>query len=159
MSSYHSKGSAACLGIDADPQTSFRTSSGNLAWLRVDLGVTRCVWNVNIICSNLTSNGEYQTLISQCLMIFTMMVVLSKLLIISPFFSGYVPPTDILITVTSEESETMDDVNSWCGQIESALSEDTLVVCDDPMSGRFVQVHNRGHNSSFHLAEVEVFGF
>ena len=62
MSSYHSKGSAACLGIDADPQTSFRTSSGDLAWWRVDLGVTRCVWNVNIICSNLTSNGEYQRL-------------------------------------------------------------------------------------------------
>ena len=62
MSSYHSKGSAPCLGIDADPQTSFRTSSGDLAWLRVDLGVTRCVWNVNIICSNLTSNGEYQRL-------------------------------------------------------------------------------------------------
>ena len=62
MSSYHSKGSAACLGIDADPQTSFRTSSGDQAWWRVDLGVTRCVWNVNIICSNLTSNGEYQRL-------------------------------------------------------------------------------------------------
>ena len=88
-----------------------------------------------------------------------MIVVLSKLLIISPYFLGYVPPTDILITVTSEEYETVDDVNSWCGQIEGALSEDTLVVCDDPMSGRFVQVHNMGHNSSLHLAEVEVFGF
>ena len=62
MSSYHSEGSAACLGIDADPQTSFRTSGGDLAWWRVDLGVTRCVWNVNITCSNLTSNGEYQHL-------------------------------------------------------------------------------------------------
>ena len=62
MSSYHSEGSATCLGIDADPQTSFRTSGGDLAWWRVDLGVTRCVWNVNITCSNLTSNGEYQHL-------------------------------------------------------------------------------------------------
>ena len=65
----------------------------------------------------------------------------------------------LVITVTSVVSDTVDDVNSWCGQIEGALTEDTLIVCDDPMSGRFVQVHNTGHSSNFHLAEVQVFGF
>ena len=73
--------------------------------------------------------------------------------------SGSAQPRDIVITVTSIESETVDDVNSWCGQIEGALSEVSLVVCDDPMSGRFVHVHNTGHRSNFHLAEVQVFGF
>ena len=73
--------------------------------------------------------------------------------------SGLAQPRDIVITVTSIESGTVDDVNSWCGQIEGALTEVSLVVCDDPMSGRFVQVHNTGHRSNFHLAEVQVFGF
>ena len=73
--------------------------------------------------------------------------------------SGSAQPRDVVITITSVESDTVDDVNSWCGQIEGALSEVSLVVCDDPMSGRFVQVHNTGHRSNFHLAEVQVFGF
>ena len=73
--------------------------------------------------------------------------------------SGSAQPRDVVITITSVESDTVDDVSSWCVQTEGALSDDTLVVCDDPMSGHFVQVHNMGHSSNFHLAEVQVFGF
>ena len=52
MSSRYSAAYAACKGIDDDTETSFKTGSGERAWWRVDLGATRCVWQVNLVKSH-----------------------------------------------------------------------------------------------------------
>lgn len=66
--------------------------------------------------------------------------------------------SDIIVTVSMQESDLMDNGENRCAYHAGAMGSHVLLACTEPMLGKIVQLQLE-RRQSLQIAEVEIHGY